>query len=69
MKTNRILVAFLVSAGLFTVVQAEQYVSGLSVTQKKALLSVKYVSSDVLLTEGSYYGDGPDEGSEVPSKG
>jgi protein-disulfide isomerase-like protein with CxxC motif len=61
MKTNKIVVAFLVSAGLFSAIQAEQYVEGLSVAQKKALLSVKNVSADVFLTGGSYYGDGPDE--------
>jgi len=44
MKINdKILVAFLVSAGLFSLLQAGQYVKTLSAKEKRALLSVQKV--------------------------
>ena len=55
---DKALVAFLVSAGLFSVFQAKQYISGLSDHQKNSLISVKKVSGQVLLASGSAYGDG-----------
>ena len=55
---DKVVVAFLVSAGLFSVLQAKQYVSGLSDQQKNALVSVKKTSGQVLLAAGSAYGDG-----------
>lgn len=58
MKNDKILAAFLVSAGLFSVLQAERYVSGLSQGEKSSLLSVHAVSADLNVTSGSYYGDG-----------
>lgn len=56
---DKVLVAFLVSAGLFSVFQAKQYISGLSDQQKNALVSVKKISGQVLLAAGSAYGDTP----------
>ncbi len=65
MMTNKdkALVAFLVSAGLFSVLQAKQYIGGLSDQQKDSLVSAKEMSGQVLLASGSSYGDigGDDE--------
>jgi len=40
MNKDKIIVAFLVSAGLFSLVQAQHYVKGLSSKNKSALASV-----------------------------
>lgn len=55
---DKVLVAFLVSAGLFSAFQAKQYVSDLSDQQKNDLVSVEKMSGQVLLAAGSAYGDG-----------
>lgn len=55
MKINdKVLVAFLVSAGFFSGMQAAQYVSSLSAKEKKAMMPVvNLASSDVEIIQGS----------------
>lgn len=46
MKTNdKVLAAFLVSVGLFPVVQATQYVASLSTSEKKAMMPIVNLSA------------------------
>lgn len=48
MKINdKVLVAFLVAAGMFSLLQASQYVKTLSAKEKRALLSVQKVVPQV----------------------
>ena len=55
MKINdKVLAAFLVSAGLFSGIQAVQYVASLSAGEKKAMMPiVNLASSDVIAPDGS----------------
>lgn len=49
MKINdKVLVAFLVSMGLFSSVQARQYVSGLSAGEKAVLMEAQESGSDLV---------------------
>ncbi|OGS07107.1 MAG: hypothetical protein A2270_03840 [Elusimicrobia bacterium RIFOXYA12_FULL_51_18] len=52
MKYNdKIVVAFLVSLGMFSVAQAGQYISTLSSKQKKELVEIKELSKGMLLAD------------------
>lgn len=51
---NKILVAFLVSLGLFSVVQAAQYVKTLSSEEHGKLTLAAKSAGNVLLCEGAY---------------
>lgn len=55
MKTNdKIIIAFLVAAGVFSINVATKYVNGLTDVQKKSILpAAKMSSSKVLLCEGT----------------
>lgn len=56
MKNNdKILIAFLVSVGLFSFCQAKQYVSNLSNIEKKALIPATKVSLDKALVSTDPY--------------
>lgn len=59
MKMNdKVLVAFLVSMGLFSSVQARQYVSGLSVSQKAVLMEAQKSGSDLVPVETNAISNG-----------
>lgn len=59
-KKDKIIAAFLVSIGLFSLTQAKQYIVGLSKQEKNSLMSVKEFSGNILLAVGS--GAGGDGG-------
>lgn len=50
-KNDKIVVAFLVSVGMFSVLEAQQYVGSLSRTEKTALKQV-VVTSTLSVTDG-----------------
>jgi len=46
-NTDKVLIAFLVSMGLFSVLQANQYVKALTSQEKDTLIDVQMQSSDM----------------------
>lgn len=56
--TDKVIAAFLVSAGLFSSAHAMQYVGAMSVKEKKALVSVALQATDGEVT--------PSVGGDVP---